>query len=424
VSRALTDPPLLLEIERLTFGFDALAHHGRQVVFVPYAAPADRVSATVIERRAGYLRARVASVVVPGPDRVLPGCRYFPTCGGCQWQHVAPGAQRAAKAAIVAEQLARIAGVRDADVRPTLPSPADWHYRARITLAVEGRRAGYQRARSHTLVEIADCPIAEPVLAAHLGAAREWIRTLRAPLRRVTIAAAPGGVALAATATARPGPADLGASEALLARVATVRGMVVSGGGARLVAGDPTVRVSLEPGLDLEVPADVFTQVNPGANRTLVETVVSLGSFAAGERVLDLYCGAGNFSLPLARRGAAVLGIERSTVAVAAARANAARLGLDATFRAAAVADVLRDVPAGSIDAVVLDPPRRGAADALPALAALRARRIIYVSCDPATLARDVQRLLAHGYRLGRVQPIDVFPQAYHVETAAELRLT
>src|SRR5438445_788267 len=228
----------------------ALAHHGRQVVFVPYAAPADRVQAEVVERRGGYLRARIAAVLVPGPARVLPGCRYFPTCGGCQWQHVAPPAQRDAKAAIVAEQLARVAGVRDAEVLPTVPSPADWHYRARITLAVEGRRAGYRRARSHDLVEIADCPLADPVVSAHLEAARAWVAALRVPLRRVTRSAAPGGVVLAASATARPGPADLDASEALLARTAGVRGTVVAGAGARLVAGDPTVRVALEPGLE------------------------------------------------------------------------------------------------------------------------------------------------------------------------------
>src|SRR5207247_2532943 len=282
-SSGLTEAALLLDVERLTFGFDALAHHGRQVVFVPYAAPGERVRAEVVERRAGYLRARVAAVLAPGPDRVLPGCRYFPTCGGCQWQHVAPP---------------------------------------------------------------------------------------RVPLRRVTVSAAPAGVALAASATARPGPADLAASEALLARAAGVRGTVVTGAGVRLVAGDPTVRVALEPGLDLEVPADVFTQVNPGANQRLVETVLALGAFTPGERVLDLYCGAGNLSLPLARRGVSVLGIERSGVAVEAARANAARHGLPAaTFRADDVARALASLPSGSLDAVVLDPPRAGAADALPALA-------------------------------------------------------
>jgi len=204
-----------------------------------------------------------------------------------------------------------------------------------------------------------------------------------------------------------------------------VRGTVVTGAGARLVAGDPTVRVALEPGLALEVPADVFTQVNPGANPSLVATVVALGAFAPGAHVLDLYCGAGTLSLPLARRGVTVLGIERSRVAVEAARANAARLRLAAaTFRADDVARALAGPLPGPLDAVVLDPPRTGAAAAVPALAALRPPRIVYVSCDPATLARDVRVLLGAGYRLGRVQPIDVFPQTYHVECVATLRLT
>src|SRR5207247_2005788 len=354
-SSGLTEAALLLDVERLTFGFDALAHHGRQVVFVPYAAPGERVRAEVVERRAGYLRARVDAVLAAGPDRGLRCCQFLPTA----------------------------------------------------------------------VSEIAASSLPAPSGSSHPEAARAWVAALLDPLRRVTVSAAPAGVALAASATARPGPADLAASEALLARAAGVRGTVVTGAGVRLVAGDPTVRVALEPGLDLEVPADVFTQVNPGANQRLVETVLALGAFTPGERVLDLYCGAGNLSLPLARRGVSVLGIERSGVAVEAARANAARHGLPAaTFRADHVARALASLPSGSLDAVVLDPPRAGAADALPALAALRPPRIIYVSCDPATLARDVRTLLAAGYRLERVQPIDVFPQTYHVESVTKLRLT
>jgi 23S rRNA (uracil1939-C5)-methyltransferase len=420
----LIEAPLLLDVERLTYGFDALAHHGRQVVFVPYAAPGDRVRAVPVERRPGYLRAHVTDVVRAGPGRVLPGCPWFPTCGGCQWQHVAPPAQREAKRAVVAEQLRRVGRLRDAAVLPTLAAPLDWAYRARITLAVEGRRAGYHRARTRTLVEIDRCPIADPALAAHLAPARAWAAALRVPLRRLTIAVAPGGVALVGAATAVPGVADVRATEALLARVPTVRGAILVGAGTRRVLGDPTVRAPLEPGLDLEVPADVFTQVNPAANRRLLGTVLELGGFVAGERVLDLYCGAGNFTLPLGRRGVTVEGVERDPLAVAAARANAARLGLASVRVACApVATALGEVR-GDVDAVVLDPPRAGAADAIAALVARRPRRIVYVSCDPATLARDLRALVTSGYRLARVQPLDLFPQTYHIESVAELRLT
>ncbi len=416
----------VLAVERLTFGFDALAHRDRQVVFVPYGAPGDRVVAEPVERHAQFVRARIVEVAEPGPARVLPGCRYFPTCGGCQWQHVAPPAQRDAKAAIVAEQLARTAGVRDAEVLPTLAA-RDWQYRARITLVVEGRRAGYHRARSHHLLEVEDCPIADPVLSAHLDAARDWVGALRVPLRRVSLAVAPGGVVLKAIASALPGTHDLEVTTELLARMPTVRGAVLADARAdrRLVAGDPRVRVALEPGLDLEVPADVFTQVNPDANRLLVASVIALGRFAPGERVLDLYAGAGNFTLPIARRGACVVGVERNPVAAAAGPRNALRLGLGGVaFETGAVHDALARRAPGSVDAVVLDPPRAGAADAIAALVALRSRRIVYVSCDPATLARDVRLLAAHGYRVARVQPIDLFPQTFHVETVTSLLLT
>lgn len=411
---------LTLDVERLTFGFDALARHDGEVVFVPYAAPGDRVRARVVERRRGYARAEIDSVPVAGADRVLPGCRYFPTCGGCQWQHVAPEAQRRAKSAIVGEQLARIAGLRDVDVLPTIASPADWSYRSRITLVVEGRRAGYHRTRSHRLVEIDGCPIADPAIVQHLDSVRHWIGATRTALRRVTIAVAPGGVAVAAIAAARPADGDRAACERALAADAGLRGIVVAGAGSRLVAGDPSVRVELEPGLDLEVPVDAFTQVNAGANRALIETAMRCAEPRPGTRALDLYCGAGNFTLPLARRGIEVLGIERSAVAVDAAAANAKRHGLRATFRQAGVAEALARLAPGSIDTVVLDPPRAGAADAVPGIAALRPGRIVYVSCDPATLARDARALTECGWRLARVQPVDLFPQTYHVESVAE----
>lgn len=421
----MTERHLILDVERLTYAPEALAHHAGRVVFVPFAAPGDRIEAEVTEERTGFLRARLTTVVAAGPDRVLPGCRYFTACGGCQWQQVAPAAQRAAKAAVVVEQLARGAGVRDAEVLPTLASPTDWGYRARVSFPVEGRRLGYHRLRTHTLLEVADCPIAAPAVVAHLEVARAWVGTLRAALRRVSITVAPGGVVLVAQAAARPGPADLVASEEILARHASVRGTIVIGGGARQVAGDPHVTVPLEAGLWLEVPADVFTQVNLAANQLLIASVVAFAAPTTGTRLLDLYCGAGNFALPLARRGAHVLGVERDPLAVSAAGANADRLGLrEVSFRRARVPSALADLSAGEFDVVLLDPPRAGAADAIAALAALRAPRILYVACDPATLARDVRALVAAGYRVARVQPVDLFPQTFHVESVAELLLT
>jgi 23S rRNA (uracil1939-C5)-methyltransferase len=426
------DEPLVpLTVERLTFGPDALARADGQVVFVPFAAPGDEIRARVRQRTRGYLRADVVEVVRPGPVRATPPCPAFGRCGGCQWQHVTLDAQRRAKQAVVAEQLARIAGLRDVPVRPTLAVPDGLAYRSRITLVAEGRRLGYHRAGTHVLEEVRACPVAVAAVEDHVEHARRWAAALRTPPERVTIAEAPGGVVLAAALAGAPVPPDVDATERLLAAEPSIRGAILRRGEARAVVGDPTIRIELEPGLALEAPADAFTQVNPAANQLLVRTVLELGDFARGARVLDLYCGIGNFALPLARRGVRPLGIERDAGAVAAARANAARLALDARFVAADVADALARhvtldaaLDAAPLDGVVLDPPRAGAADALPALVARAPRRLVYVSCDPATLARDLRMLAAHRYAPRVVQPIDVFPQTFHVETVALVELT
>lgn len=420
----MPDGSLTLDVERLTYGGDALARHEGLVVFVPYAAPGDRIAAEPGERRPRFLRATMTSLLSPGPDRVTPACPVFGTCGGCHWQHVAPDAQRTAKTTIVGEQLARLGGLRDVDVRPALGA-GDWRYRTRISLALEDGRLGYRRARSHALVEIDDCPIASSALTAHLSVARRWATALRCAPERITIAAAPDGVVLVASTRMRPGTSDRTGSEAVLVAEPGVRGIVLAGGGMRVILGDPIVHAIPEPDLVLEVPADVFAQVHPAANLALVATVLELVAPAPGMRALDLYCGAGNFALPLARRGVVVHGVEQSGVAADAARANATRLGLDgATFTTGDVDAALGSLADRPVDVVVLDPPRAGAAGPLHRIAGMRAPRIVYVSCDPATLARDARSLASLGYRLARAQPVDVFPQTYHIETVAEFLLT
>jgi 23S rRNA (uracil1939-C5)-methyltransferase len=175
----------------------------------------------------------------------------------------------------------------------------------------------------------------------------------------------------------------------------------------------------------VDVPADAFTQVSAAGNRTLVAAVLARAALGPGARVLDLFCGAGNFGLPLARRGARVHGVDTSEVAVEAARANAARLGLDgASFEVGDARDALGDGWPEGTDLVVLDPPRRGIRELVPGLLQRRPAHVLYVSCDPATLARDLRDLVGGGYRLSHVRPIDLFPHTYHIEAVADLWLT
>lgn len=413
-----------VDVERLTFGPDAIAHHERCVVFVPLAAPGDRAEVQVDERRHGYVRAHVTQLVTPGPARATPICPLFGACGGCQWQHVHVAAQHDAKRAVVAEQLARLGGLRDVDVRPTRAAASEG-YRARITLAVHDRVLGYHRARSHDVIPVTACPIAAPSVDAAIPLVAAWVREDAPELVSVTVAAGPRGVVLVADAAAPPDDAVRARASAWRRATPAVQGLVLRTGRTRLVLGDAGIRVPLEADCELVVPADVFSQVNPALNPRLVTAVLARAQPVPGTRCFDLYSGAGNFALPLARRGAQVLAVESAPLAVAAGRANAERLGIAGVrFERADVPPALEAAPRAPLDVAVLDPPRQGAAGALAPLVRHRPARIVYVSCDPATLARDARLLVAAGYRLESAEPFDLFPHTHHVETVATFGLT
>ena len=416
---------LAVTIERLTYGPDALARPDGQVVFVPQGAPGDELLVVLRETRRTYARGEVVSIRRPGPGRTEPRCPVFGECGGCQWQHLTPAAQAAAKREVVAEQLRRLGGLTDPPVAPTLTLPEPWAYRSRITLAAEGERLGFRRAQSHEIIPIEACPIADVTLSDVLLRARAWAAALGPTLERLTLAVGEHGTIAVAQLSRLFTRRQQRAAATLVDRDPALQGMVLLGDGERAEVGDVARRVPVESDLHLEVPADAFTQVSVAGNLTLVAAVLERAAITPGTRVLDLFCGAGNFSLPLARRGARLHGVDTSAVAVESARANAARLGFDgATFEVREARDALAESGAAEADLVVLDPPRRGIRDLVPALLQRRPPHVLYVSCDPATLARDLRDLVAGGYRVAHVRPIDLFPHTYHVESVADLWLT
>lgn len=420
-----------LTIDRLTYGPAGVGRADGKVVFVPGTVPGDEVEVVLDEEKKNYATGHVLTLRQPSPQRRSPPCPYVPRCGGCPWQHVTYAEQLRAKEDIVREQMRRIGGIAEPPILPIIPSPQEWHYRHRIRLrAEENARLGFYQASSHELVEIESCLIAGEDITAALREARAWLPTLRTIVRRVElITSEPArGVVLVGNAEGGFRAEDETQCANFLHAHPTVSGLMLFGRGWRRVWGDSRITLDLgDDGQTLAVSPGVFTQVNLAGNRTLIATLLKLGNFQAEQRVIELYCGAGNLSIPLAYHVRELIGIEHDQVAIADAQANAACTGLKNTrfVCASALTGVQNLLRSGvRADIVVLDPPRAGAAEVIDIIPRLGAQKVLFVSCDPATLARDLRRLSTHGYHTQLLQPLDLFPHTYHVETIALSVLT
>jgi len=418
---------------------------GGIVVFCFGALPGERARVKVASVKQRYAVANLVEILEPSPQRAEPFCPVFGACGGCQVQHLAYPAQLAWKQGVVREALERIGGLHAVDVRPTIGMETPRAYRNKMALVVDDRTdppsLGFYRQRTHAVVSIDACPVvAEPLDAdlkaitkarneapvrAMLGEARHLVlRNAGASQRSVltvTTARRSESVRRAAPALLRdlPGLAgvansfDLASANAILGRRQSV------------VAGDGEIEESVG-GVLYRFSAGSFFQVN-------VEMVGRVFAFIepwieGGGRILDLYCGVGTFALFFAKHGATVYGIEESPQAVTEARANARRNGLNerARFDPGRV-ELLAGTPKfeealREAAVVFLDPPRKGCDEVtLGAVARACVPTLWYLSCDPATLARDSKFLVAKGYRLDTVQPFDMFPQTGHVEILVRL---
>lgn len=412
---------LIVTTGEMAYGPHAVARSDGKVLFVRGAAPDEEVEVAVREERPRYAYADVLAVRRASPARRAAPCPYLPRCGGCPWQHLDYDAQLRAKQRLVAEHLRRLGGL-DVAVAMPLPSPRQLGYRRRIKLRVADGLIGFHAAASHDLVAIDHCLLAEPPVDAAIAALGDLVRRLGSAVRRLEVAAGGTGgrVVVAGEVEGTWIDADdTPCREWLAAHAATIAGLWLRGRAWRRGWGDVSVEAPAGAGPPLRLQVPSFTQVNDDANRLLIDCVVRWAAPRPGLRVLDLYAGAGNLSLPLRRGGAEVTAVEQDRDAAAAARVTAAAepgAPLRVLAMAAEVA-VRRLVESGErFDVVVLDPPRSGAAACLSWLPALQATRLVYVSCDPTTLARDL-RALGAAYRVDAVQPIDFFPQTYHVET-------
>ncbi len=400
VSTTRDDELPVLTIGPVAHGGSCVARLDGQVVFVRHTLPGETVRVRITERTKRFLRADAVEVLEASPDRVEPPCDLAGVCGGCDFQHVDPAAQRRLLGDVVAEQLRRLAGIeRTVEVEAVEPT-LDWRTRMTWTVDAAGR-AGLRRHRSHDVVPVEHCPIAHPGLPD--VTAHRW----------------PPGAAVEAVVSSSG--QRLVVTDAPVPRALDVDGVAASDGTRRAGSIRLTERVGDH---DFTVTGSGFWQVHPAAAATLVDAVLDAAQVRAGDRVADLYAGAGLFTAFLADAvgsDGAVVSVEADPQGARDARRTLHDRPQVRLVRATTERAVRGPELSEGVDVVVLDPPRTGAKRAVRDIAGLGARRLVYVACDPAALARDVASFEQLGYRLGPLRAFALFPMTHHVECVAVL---
>jgi 23S rRNA (uracil1939-C5)-methyltransferase len=400
-----------------------------KVVFVEGALPGEEVDFQVLRKKSSFEIGRLTRVLGGSSSRQTPRCPHFGVCGGCSLQHTDARTQMAAKQRWLEENLARIGKVEPETMLPIVYGE-DWHYRRRARLGARyvpkkgGAMVGFREKRSSYITDMRECHVLPEHVSGLILPLRELVERLsiRARLPQIEVAAADNATVLVIRHLDPLTDEDC----SLMRRFAEHHGIHLW-----LQPGGPESAQPFHPaqselyyalpefGVRLAFRPTDFTQVNHGVNRVLVSRAVRLLDPRPGERVADLFCGLGNFSLPLASRGADVIGFEGSRELVARARQNATLNGLAVQFEVMNLFEPQLPLY-GPFDKLLIDPPREGAVEIVKALPAAWPRRIVYVSCDPATLARDAGVLVhARGFRLAAAGVVNMFPHTAHVESIA-----
>ena len=419
-----------VRIESVAYKGYGVARIDGKVVFVPYTMTGDEAWIEITEEKKTYSTARLNEIIKPSPGRVNPPCPYFGSCGGCQWQHIDYSIQVEQKKEILGETLKRLGGLKEIPSITVTPSPKPYDYRVRVQLKVKAKAMGYYQQRSHRIVDIDHCPISHPLVNQIIRKLREALETL-SRMEEIEINVSPEegrGVLLF-----HPHSYDQRAEyfmKELLQDQPMLKGIAITRKDGFRLFGDPTLNFTIprsqereKRDLNLRISPGSFFQVNPEQNQRLVQTVLQFSEVDQEGRVIDLYAGAGNLTLSLAMEAREVLGIEENRMAFEDAQFNAERNGIkNGHFIQGRVEDVFLDWKREPPDLIVLDPPRTGCKTILDQVVRLKPKKIIYVSCEPTTFARDLGLFSERGYSLQRLSLIDIFPQTYHMETVGLLQ--
>ncbi|WMB74169.1 23S rRNA (uracil(1939)-C(5))-methyltransferase RlmD [Shewanella oncorhynchi] len=431
---------LSLSVEQLDHLGAGIAQHQGKVVFIPGALPDETVTVQLTEQKKNYARAKLIKVDSSSPERVEPECPHYHTCGGCDLQHMSLSGQREHKEAALLDIMAKFAGTEGGALSPALTGEG-WHYRRRARLATlfdkntKHLSLGFRAASSSNVVPISQCLVLAKPLSDLIVPFAKLLNQLsaKASLGHLELIAADNGHFAVLRITKALNDKDLAKLSAFAEQhqihicLQDNEGQF-QGVGAELVlpvyqlldenAQSDAVSLSFTPGN--------FVQVNGQINKAMVAQAMDWLAPALDERILDLFCGMGNFSLPLAKMGADVIGVEGVAEMVTQARVNAKANNLDKLtfYHGDLSADLSLEPWMGKIDKLLLDPARAGAFESLQWLKKMKPRKVVYVSCNPASLARDSAVLLERGYRLQQLGLIDMFPQTHHIEAMALFELT
>lgn len=421
-------PPLT--IETMVNGGAGLARHDGRVIFIPHTAIGDKVICRTTKNKKHFSEAEIVELVEEGPQRRIPPCPVAGLCGGCQWQHLPYAEQRFWKEKLFRDTLVHQCGVTSDEILPIISEGDEWFYRSRVQFkcynSKNGFLIGFYRPKSRIVVTTDQCHIIAPPLNKLLAQLRELfngtdfadqISQIDLAIddhKRCAVTVHYRGREKAALINFLK-QADLNAD--LLIQSATKRKLeIIKGRGIlQIDVSDPAIKLNYSVGS--------FAQINLEQNRKLVDTIVALANLKSGMRVIDLYCGMGNFSLPLAQAGAKVTGIEESPSSIKRASSNADlnRIEHADFICGCAEHEFTKIANRGEVDLLLLDPPRSGAYEVMKTIIDNPPAQIIYVSCDPQTLARDLKVLLGRSYRLISSQPFDLFPQTHHCESVTLL---
>ena len=437
-----------LVIEKLVTGGKGLGRLDEGiVVLVPHVLPGEKVLVREVSRKRDYITATLREVLSPAPERIKPPCPVYGRCGGCDLQHAGPDAQIRLKKALLTDSLQRTAGnifpSLSLSVEDPLAAPEQFGYRQRLRLQVAGQASfGFFRSGSHTLEPVSHCLLAGDGLnkVLHQVHASEVFKRLAVHCTAFELLCNPAenATVMLLHFLRKPRSADCLLSKKLAHETNGLSAILMKIEGYGLY--DPLLQTfpqnppimsynmaleEIEADFILSWEAGGFCQVNLEQNNNIVKLV--LGMIASGNhnRTLDLYCGYGNFSLPVAKLGSEVLGIDAQNAAIRSAHRNAMHNNIHTChFEKKQVPAAVKSLlDAGeTFETIILDPPRQGAPEIVSLLPGLGADQIIYISCNPATLTRDLASLIPAGYQLSRLVPIDMFPQTHHLESIAHLK--